>query len=924
MRCVRCLLAILLLTMSGTTAMAGRVSDFETTTLDNGLEVITIEDFSCPIVAVQVWYHVGSKNESPSRQGFAHMFEHMMFRGTDVLGPEEHFSLVRRTGGSCNAFTSFDYTAYVNEVPANQLELALWLEAERMMFLQVDQENFETERAVVEEERRMDLNQPYGTVFERILPAMFQEHPYRWPPIGKIAHLEQAHADELKAFWDTYYVPTNAVLVICGAVPHKQARTLADKYFGWMPPLKPPPRVTIEEPRRTTPETLTLKEGLGPAPLVRLVYRGVAKSDADYVALQVLLDVLGDGESSRLYHDLVRERHICQDAYAFTYALEQEGLVVVGADLLPEGDIEEILIALREHAARFAVEPVQPEELTKVKNRLRRQLVTDALTVVSKARQVGRSWAVEGKPERLEDALRDIEAVEAADLLRVAKTYLSPERCVTVRVLPEKGFTYEPDASASAPYTPPAGSGKTGIDRPDSFAREAPVHELLDTLPEAPITEKQLPNGLKIVIVPNHEVPFATVVLGLRQGAWTEDPAVPGSASMALAMLTKGTANYTAAELAERIEFNALTLAGRSASNGQPSMDVGEVAATCLSDKLAVAMELLAEVTLRPTFPEEELAILKKQRELSLSVKEKDPSYIADRELKRRLYGNHPYSRAVTGDLADIAGLDRQTIEAWWREAARPDSAVLYVAGDVKTRKVMKLAKAYLGSWEKEGSAPTVAAPALPDRAPTHIYVVDQPGAVQSQIRIGQTSISRGHPDYHAARVYSHILGGGFDSRLNRSIRIEKGLTYGVWGGVFPQLFSGAFTCATFTKTATTGETVQAMLEVIRGMGEQPAEGDELSSARSYLVGSFARQLETPQDTVDYEWIKEVYGLPKDYLRQALEAYRRAETTDMVRVATEVVDPGRLTIVVVGDAAAVRDQLAAIAPVTVVETPEPR
>ncbi|MEE8170611.1 MAG: pitrilysin family protein, partial [Phycisphaerae bacterium] len=216
-------------------AAADRLYDFREQTLDNGLRVVTLEDFSCPIVAVQVWYRVGSKNEDPQRQGFAHMFEHMMFRGTDRLGPKDHFEHVRRTGGNCNAYTSFDNTTYINELPANQLELVLWLEAERMAFLKIDQESFDTERKVVEEERRMGLNAPYGTVPERLLPEIFTKHPYRWTPIGKIPHLRAATIDELQAFWDTYYVPNNATLVIVGAVKHDEAQQLAEKYFGWIP-----------------------------------------------------------------------------------------------------------------------------------------------------------------------------------------------------------------------------------------------------------------------------------------------------------------------------------------------------------------------------------------------------------------------------------------------------------------------------------------------------------------------------------------------------------------------------------------------------------------------------------------------------------------------------------------------------------------
>ncbi len=212
--------------------------DYQSMTLDNGLQVISLEDFSCPIVAVHLWYHVGSKDEDPERQGFAHMFEHMMFRGTDRLGSTDHFDFIRQTGGTCNAYTTFDQTVYTQTLPANQLNLALWLEAERMSMLKIDQDAFDTERKVVEEERRMGINRPYGKLLEKVLPHIFPDHPYRWSTIGSIPHLRSASVPELREFWTKYYVPNNATLVVVGAVKHGEVQQLAQRNFGWIPALR--------------------------------------------------------------------------------------------------------------------------------------------------------------------------------------------------------------------------------------------------------------------------------------------------------------------------------------------------------------------------------------------------------------------------------------------------------------------------------------------------------------------------------------------------------------------------------------------------------------------------------------------------------------------------------------------------------------
>ncbi|MHC4846702.1 MAG: M16 family metallopeptidase, partial [Planctomycetota bacterium] len=302
----------------------GRLA-FEETVLENGLRVVSLEDHSAPIVAVQLWYHVGSKDEDPERQGFAHMFEHMMFRGTDRLGPKDHFDYIRRTGGNANAYTSFDQTVYVQELPSNQLEMVLWLEAERMSALKIDEGGFATERKVVEEERRLGLNQPFGDVLEKLLTALFTEHPYRWSPIGQIEHLRASTADDIQKFWDTYYVPNNATLVVVGDVTHDEVRRLAHRSFGWIPRCDDPPRVTVVEPEQTELRKVTIKPENGPVPIAGVSFQAVPDGHPDAVALNLLMSIIGGGESSRLYIDMVRRKEVAVMGMGLYAGLEQAG-----------------------------------------------------------------------------------------------------------------------------------------------------------------------------------------------------------------------------------------------------------------------------------------------------------------------------------------------------------------------------------------------------------------------------------------------------------------------------------------------------------------------------------------------------------------------------------------------------------------------
>lgn len=919
------LLCLLLLPV---TLLAGeRRYDFREKVLGNGLRVITLEDFSSPIVAVQVWYHVGSKDERPDRQGFAHMFEHMMFRGTERVGPKDFDRLTTRAGGTNNAFTSFDNTTYVNEIPANQLDLILWLEVERMLFLKVDAEGFHTERKVVEEERRQNyLNPPYGLAPEQGLEKIFLKHPYRWMPIGRIPHLRAATLEELEAFWSTFYVPNNAVLVIAGAVKHEDAQRAAERWFGWVPKCPDPPRVTELEPEQTAAREITIKEKKGPVPVVALVFRTVPLAHADGPALDLLLAILGDGESSRLNLDLVKERRIAQTAVAEHFVLEQDGLAILGAVLGPLGDKKKAMEALAEHVKRVREAPVGKEELEKAKNNALARVVTETLTVEGKASALGEAALLRGDPDYVNVALERIRAVTVEDVQRVARTYLADERRSSVTVEPSVGGFLKgvlggsggDEDEGAPPVEEPkenrvaARSGFKGkIERPEGFLASAPLAPLLETPPELTYRSATLDNGLKVVVIEDHEVPFVSVSLRLDRGQWEEGK--PGTANLALAMLTKGTKAHDAAALAKELDFHAIRL------DGSAGADSASVSASCLAEKLPLAMAYLAEVAFTPTFPEKELEILKQQTVTELMVDENDPGVLAGREFARRLYGDHPYGRRITGEIADVQALTRADVEAFWVPALRPEAATLVFAGDVKLDEAKALAAKHFGGWKVVGESLREALPPFPETQKLRIILVDAPGAAQSEIRVGHLAIGRKHADWHKAVVLSQILGGGFLSRLNDKLRVELGLTYGASGGFRAQRFGGSFQVGTSTKTERTAEAVGAILDVLGRLRAAPPTDEEMDLARSDLVGSFAGRYETPQSRADAIWLLLEQGLPADYYRKAFDSYRAASADELLAVAKEHVHPDRVLVVVAGDAKRIKEELGEIAPVEVVK-----
>lgn len=930
MRRVPAVASIVLFSISSLSAGERRYA-FQQAELSNGMKVITLEDFSCPIVAVQVWYHVGSKNEEPGRQGFAHMFEHMMFRGTDRLGETGHFDNVRRVGGDCNAYTAFDQTVYIQEVPSNQLELVLWLESERMAFLKIDKKGFETERKVVEEELRQGHNRPYGRMPERVLGEIFGTHCYGWTPGGQIAHLRQAKVEEVSAFWDKYYAPNNATLVVVGAVRHADVQALARKYFEWIPACPQPERPECALPPQKKSRTIKLKEDKGPLPIIGVGYVTVPESHPDHLPLEILMGALGGGESSRLYKDIVKDRKIAQVAIGGAFAFEGNGLAGGAGVLLPFGNKKELMKAIKSHISDVREKGITADELEKMKNQLRRGEVQGAMTVASKAGLLGQYAVLFGDAERINRRMAEIDAVTLEDVQRVAKKYLTKSGAIHLSIEPDAagivgslfGGKKKDDAEDPDAKPPVEDDGtnrvarrtgpKAAAARPEGFPEKPPMAELLDEFAEMPHTERTLDNKLRVVVVSNHEVPMANLVLGVRSGAWTEPR--PGVANATMSMLTKGTKSRDAKKIAEQLESSAINLSGSA------DMDTCRVTCSALIPKLDLAAEIMRDVIENPTFPRDELDIMTKQLKVGLMVSTRTPEYLADREFRQLLYGRHPYSRTVTGEMEDVDKITRDDLSAWWGEHIRPENCVLYVAGDITPSDAFALAEKRFGDWKVDRPYAPAELPPLPDRKKTHIYLVDRPGSVQSQIRAGHVGIKRDDPRYFASRVMANIFGGGFNSRLNKAIRVEKGLTYGARAGMAAQRFAGEMKISTFTKTPTTADTVRTILAEIEKMRAESPTPDEVADTKSYLTGSFPGDRETPQSVVGDLWLIETEGLPKDYFRKYLEGIKSTTADAVLKTAKELIDPENMVIVVVGEGKEIKDDLEKIAPVTVVNQP---
>jgi zinc protease len=663
---------------------------------------------------------------------------------------------------------------------------------------------------------------------------------------------------------------------------------------------------------------VTIKEDNAPTPAAGLVFRTVPRGHADEPALDILSDILGGGESSRLNRELVIETRSAVYASAMTFNLEQDGLFGVGAVLPPVGGkLDDVAKRIHAQVARLRDEPVTEQELTKSRNSILKQLVTRMLTVESKARSIGEAAVIVGDAESVNRQYEKYAKLTPADLRRVAKQHLDPARALEGRipsnllgsVLSKDDKEEDAPITAKAETDPPA-PGRSGLSRPEGFPAKPPLVAPKPAYTAPPSSEKTLANGLRVLVVPNTEVPFVTVKLGLDSGAWAEPK--PGIASLALGMLTKGTAKHDQVALAEELETYAIDLGGSA------GMDSSSVAANCLPDHLERTLGLLGEVVLEPTFPKEEFETLRQQVATGLAMSAREPAQVAAKELRRRLYGEHPYAREVEGEAEDVAKATPEDARAWWKAHARPDMATLVFAGDIAPERAFALAEGALGGWKAEGPKPATDLPQIPAAGPTRIYLVDRPG-VQSQIRVAQRGLDYKDPGYAIAEVASDYFGGSFSSRLNDVIRVKKGLTYGASGGNSASRFAGRFAVSTFSKTESTAEALKAVLDELKRFRDEPPTDQELATSRASLLGSFAAQRETPQSAAADLWLVTLNRLPSDFFAKNLERIARVGAEDCRALVAKSIDLDHLVIVVVGDAGKLKAGLEAIAPVTVVK-----
>lgn len=878
--------------------------------LANGMEVYTRKDADTSNVAVHVWYRVGGKDDPSGRSGFAHLFEHLMFKATENVPNETFDRLTEDVGGYNNAFTSDDVTAYHETVPANHLERILFAEADRMGTLVVDEKNFASERDVVKEEYRQSvLSNPFGRLFYLFSPATFyKEHPYRRGVIGSIQELEASSLEDVLRFHRTYYRPDNAFLIVDGNFDEAQLNRWVDQYFG---PLKNPtqaiPLRPVVEPEVTGPQDVTFYAPNVPLETIMLGWHTVPANHADATALSVLDGILSTGESSRLHRALVYDAQAAASA-STRFDLKKEAGTLSAYAMMSQGrTIDEGKTLLEGEIARLRDAPVTEAELSEAKNELVASALGDREGSQGRANVLGWALINSGNAASADEEVRNIQAVTAADIQRVARKYLTPQRQITMRYLAASDAhpTTEQAINMEGPVKVAdlAPMGTPSVLKPQ--AERTPIPQAGEEVaPATPtIADFRLDNGLRVLVAQKSAVPLVSARLTFKAGS-AQDPAdKAGLASMMTAVLTQGTTDLTAPQLATQIEqLGASIGAGAGA-------DFTNLYASSPANVFEQTMGLMAKVLRDPAFREEELERQQQQSLDNLRLALSQPGSIASRTTTKLNFGDSPYGRLTTA--RSIESLTTQDLKAYHATYLRPDQAILTFSGDITEAEARRLAETTFGDW-RANTPPTAAAPMVAAQtAAPRVLVVNLPGAGQSAVSVSTRSLPRTDAAYLPLTLGNTLLGGSYTSRLNQEIRINRGLSYGARSGVGALAQSGLFSASTQTKNETADEVVELLLAEVAKMGQSAPSETELAPRRAILVGGFGRSLESANGLGSLVADLAAYDLPLSELAAFAGKVKALTPADVQAAFADKVPADRLNVVVVGDASLFLDDLKA-------------
>ena len=882
---------------------------FEKYKLQNGLVVILSEDHRLPMVAVNLWYHVGPAYETPGRTGFAHLFEHMMFEGSRHVPGNAHFHLLEAAGASdINGTTDFDRTNYFETLPANQLELALWLESDRMGYLpdKLDQANLSNQQDVVRNERRQNTeNQPYGIVEEGIFHLLYPKgHPYYADVIGSHEDIQSAKLEDVRNFFKLYYAPNNASLAMVGDFEPQHAKELVEKYFGPLKRGEDAPKITAKTPPVTAERRSVIPDNVQLPRVYEAWLTSPIFKPGDAEA-HLAATVLGGGKSSRLYKKLVYEKQIALEVAAGQQSLMLGSEFQVQATARPGVKPEDLERAINAELDAFRTSGPTEEELTRARNVLESRIISGLETLGGFGGVADRLNSYNhylGTPDFLSADIARYENASVESLKAFAATQLGSNQRVVVYGVPGK-----PDLGPDVP-TPKAeakDTAKMGGEpvNPDADWRKDPPKPGPASPLHLPVPQEfKLANGLTVLYNERPGLPLVAAALVLRSGSGANPVDKPGLASFTARMLQQGTISRSALQIADQ----AADLGADTWS--RTSIDSSIVGTRALTRSFPGALELLADIALYPSFPQQEIERVRREREAALVQEKDDPFSVATRVLRNALYGPHSsYGYPDVGTADSLKTISREDLAKFWQEHYFPNDAGLIVAGNIKLATLKPLLEKAFGAW-KEGK-PAASSIAAPERTDARLIVVDRPGAPQTALECFELGAARSTPDYVPLEVMNTELGGLFSSRINMNLREAHGYTYGA-GSLFRYSRQpGPFVAYSAVRTDVTAPATTEMLNELRRMRDTQMTAEEMKLSKDSITRSMPGRFERGADAAGTFAELFIYDLPLDYFSKLPEAVDAVTPEQAQAMAQKYIHPEKIVVLTVGDRSKIEDEM---------------
>ncbi|MBD2101325.1 pitrilysin family protein [Leptolyngbya sp. FACHB-261] len=867
------------------------------TVLANGLTVLTKEIHTSPVVSVQVWYRVGSRNETAGLSGISHQLEHLLFKGT-TQRPIQFGRLFSALGSASNAFTSYDETAYFGTVERDKLDALLTLEADRMENSLINPESLTSEKRVVISELQGYENSPNYRLNRAVMRAAFPQRAYGLPVGGTKADVEKFTVEQVRQYYRTYYSPSNATLVITGDFQTEPVLAAVQKAFGKVPKLgttaQAPAAQAASPSSQAAKAPLVLREP-GSAALLKAVYPLPNVNHPDVAALNVLDYVLTGGRSSRLYQALV-ESGLASDVSGYAATLIESGWYELNATAAPGQNLSKIDQVLQQTLTALRDRTVTEEELKRAKTQLQAAITLQSRDITSQAFQLGDDQTSAGDYRYRDHFLAAVEQVRAADVQRVARTYFSPQS----RTI---GF-FEPTQVDGRVGTAATGSTQTAeqfnlgppVD-PSEVAKYLPPSDSTDTrTPQALPETVSLPNGLRVLLLPDRSTPTVTLSGYVQAGSEFDTTAKAGLASLTAENLMNGAQGKDALTLAK-------TLEDRGASLGFSANREGVIiSSNALAADLTTVTQTLASVLQQATFPAQELELSRQRALTALKVELDNPARLGRRAFQQAVYpNNHPFYAFPSE--ASLKGIDRSDLVNFYRAHYRPDTTVLTLLGDFEPSQARALLEREFGSWQASGKPPALEFPPVPlPKAVVRLNPV-LPGKAQSITYLGYSAIDRKDPRFYAALVLNEILGGNtLASRLGTEIRDRQGLTYGIYSYFQAGINAGPFLIQMQTAPEDAQRAVDSTLRLLKQLRDQGVTSNELAAAKRSITNSYPVGLADPDSVANTILMNAVYGLGREEIRQFPSQIEAVTLQQVNQTAKELLSPDNLVVVTAGPA----------------------